>query len=97
MEFTCRVDSIYSCNIGDEGDNDDTANTVSSSINIDNIETEGTGTISGIVTACDTNVSHQNRTDDLDLAKIPKAYFYWIELQKNELLLQSIVMLCYYS
>ena len=31
----CRVDSICGCNIGDEGDNDDTANTVSSSTNVD--------------------------------------------------------------
>ena len=74
MEFTYRVDSLYSCNIGDEGDDDDTENVVSSSINMDNIETEGSGTISSIVTACDTNVSHQNRTDDLDLAKFPKHF-----------------------
>ena len=68
----CRVDFICGCNIVDKGDNDNTANTISSSINVDSIETEGTGTISSIVTACDTHVSHQNRTDDLDLAKIPK-------------------------
>ena len=72
MELTCRLDSIYNCNIGDEGDNDNTANTVSSSINMDDIKTKGTGTVSGIVTACDTDASHQNRTDDLDLAKFLK-------------------------
>ena len=39
---------------------------------MDNIETEGTGTVSSIVRACDTHVSHQSRTDDMDLAKIPR-------------------------
>ena len=34
-----------------------------------NIETEGTGAVSSIVRACDTDVSHQNRTDDLNLAQ----------------------------
>ena len=82
-----------SCNIGDEGDNDDTANTISSSINI---ETEGTGNVSSIVSACNTDASHQNRTDDLDLAKIPKAFFV-LKLHKNKLLWQSIIMFCYYS
>ena len=48
-DTTCRVDSICSCNIGDEGDNDDTANTISSI----NIETEGTGNVSSIVSTCD--------------------------------------------
>ena len=43
-------------------------------INVDNIETEGAGTVSRSVRACDTYVSYQNRTDDLDLAKIPKAF-----------------------
>ena len=38
------------------------------------IETEDIGTASSIVQACDTDVSHQNRTDDLDLAKIPKGF-----------------------
>ena len=62
----CRVDSIYSCNVGDEGDNDDTANTINSSINLDNIETEVLILlISCIVRTCDTDLSHQNRTDDL--------------------------------
>ena len=70
----CRVDSICGCNIGDEGDYDVTANTFSSSINMGNIEAEGTGTVSGILRNCDTDFSHQNRTDDLDLAKIPKAF-----------------------
>ena len=41
----------------------------SSSISVDNI---GTDTVSSIVSACDTDVSHQSRTDDLDLAKNPK-------------------------
>ena len=70
------MDSICGCNVGDEGDDDDIANTISSSINMDNIETEGTGTVSSVVRTCDTDVSHQNRTDDLDLAKIPKAFLY---------------------
>ena len=39
---------------------------------MDNIETEGTDTVSSIVRACDTHVSHQSRTDDMDLAKIPR-------------------------
>ena len=58
-DATCRVDSICVCNVGDKGDDDDKANTVSSSINVDNIETESTGSI---VRACDPDVSHQNRT-----------------------------------
>ena len=70
----CKVDSICSCNIGDEGGYDNTANTFSSSINMGNIEAEGTGTVSSILRVCDTNVSHQNKTDHLDLAKIPKAF-----------------------
>ena len=36
---------------------------------MDNIETEGTGTVSGVVRACDIDVLHQNRTDDLNLAQ----------------------------
>ena len=71
-DATCRVDSNCSCNASDEGDDEDTANNVSSNINMDNIETYGTGIISSIVRACDTDVSHQRRTDDLDLAKIQK-------------------------
>ena len=47
---------------------------------MDNIETQGTGTISSLVRACDTDVSHQNRTDDWDLAKILIFYFYLIAL-----------------
>ena len=39
---------------------------------MDNIETEDTGTISSIVSMCDTDFSHQNRTDDLDIAQNPK-------------------------
>ena len=54
------------CNFVDKGDDDDTENTVSSSINMDNIETEGTGTVGSFVRACDTDTSHQNRTNDLD-------------------------------
>ena len=42
---------------GDKWDNDDTANTVSSSMNMDNIQTESTGIISSIVRACDIDVS----------------------------------------
>ena len=61
-----RVDSICGCNVGDKGDNDNTVNTISSNTNMDNIETEGTGTVSSIVRACDTDMSHQNRLDDLD-------------------------------
>ena len=76
-----RVDFICDCNNGDEGNVDDTANTVSSSINMGNIETEVTGTVSSIVIACDTDVSHQNRIDDLDLARIPKAF---IELNSRK-------------
>ena len=71
----CRVDSIGGyCNVGDEGDDDNTANTISSSINMNNIETKDTDTVCSIAIACDTDVSHQNRTDDLDLAKISKAF-----------------------
>ena len=51
-----RVNSIYSCNVGDERDNDDLPNTVSSNINMDNIETEGSGTVSDIVRFCDSDV-----------------------------------------
>ena len=35
------VGSIWGCNVGDEGGNQDTANTISNSVNMDNIETEG--------------------------------------------------------
>ena len=45
-----RVDYICSCNVGDVGDNDNTANIVSS-INVDNIEMEGTDTVSSVVRA----------------------------------------------
>ena len=44
----CRVDSICDCNFGDEGDDDDTASTISSSIRIDNIERDATGTVNSI-------------------------------------------------
>ena len=43
--------------ISDEDDNGDTANTISSSINVDSIETKGNGTIGSIVRACDTDQS----------------------------------------
>ena len=43
---------------------------------MDNIETEGTGTVGSFVRACDTDMSHQNRTNDLDLAKLLKAFSY---------------------
>ena len=46
-DATYKVDFTGCCNISDEGDNDDTANIVSSCIiNVDNIETEGTGAVS---------------------------------------------------
>ena len=48
---------------------------------MDNIETEGTGTVSSIVNTCDTDYSHQSRIDDLDLAQNPKAF---IELNSKE-------------
>ena len=78
-DATCIVivDSNCGCNVGDEGDDDDTANIIGSYLNVDNIEREGTGIVSNIVRACDTDVSHQkiqNRTDDLDLAKISKTF-----------------------
>ena len=67
--WRCRSDwGLCGCNISDK-EGDDTANTISSSTNVNNIETEGTGTVSSVVRACDTDVWHQNRTDDLDLAQ----------------------------
>ena len=48
------MDCICGCIVGDQGD-DDTANTIISSINVNNIETEGTGSVSNIVRACDTD------------------------------------------
>ena len=69
----CWVDSIFSCNVGDEEGDNNTANSVSNSISIDNIETESTGNISGIVRACDTNLWRQNWINDVKLAKLPKA------------------------
>ena len=50
----CRVNSIFGCNIygGYKGDGDDTTNTTSS-INVDDIETEGTDIGSSVVRACD--------------------------------------------
>ena len=66
----CRVDSFCCYNVGDIGDNDYTANTVSRSINMDKFEAEGTDTVSSLIRACDTDVSHHIRTDDFDLVKI---------------------------
>ena len=54
-DATCRVNSICCNNLGDEGYNNDTANTVSSSTNMDNIEMEGTGTVNSIVRASEQN------------------------------------------
>ena len=73
-DTSCRVNSICGCNVGDEGGDDNLANTISSSISVDDIGMGGTVTASSVVRACDTDVSHQNRTDDLDLAKIPKVF-----------------------
>ena len=67
-----RVDSICSCNFWVRKETikrQQTPSVFSSNINMDNIETESTGTVSGVVRACDTDVSHQNRTDDLNLAQ----------------------------
>ena len=59
-------------NFDDEGDDGDKTKIVSqslSSINVDNIETEGACTVASIsasiVRSCDTDVSYQNKTDDL--------------------------------
>ena len=57
----CRMYSICYCSVGDKGDNDDTANTVSSNISMDNIEIEGTGTVSSIVRACYNGVSYVSK------------------------------------
>ena len=43
--------------VSEERDNDDTANTISSCINVDSIETEGNCTVSSIVRACDIDQS----------------------------------------
>ena len=53
------MDSICHCNVDDEEDYDDTANTVNCSINVDTIVTEDTGAVSSVIKACDTDVSHQ--------------------------------------
>ena len=76
------MDFICGCNVSDAGDDDDTAYTISSRINMENIEREGTGTISSIVRAFDTDVSHLNRDNDSDLYKIPKAF---IELNSRRM------------
>ena len=52
MDFFCG------CNVGDVGDDDDKAYTISSSINMENVEREGNGAISSIVRAYDNDVSH---------------------------------------
>ena len=76
----CQMKSgfLCGCNIGDK-DDDDTANTISSSTNVNNIETEGTGTVICIVRAYDNHVSHQSKSDGLDLVKIPKALIQPLE------------------
>ena len=43
-----------------------------SHINVDNTEKESTGAVNSIVKAFDTNVSHQNRIDGLELTKFLK-------------------------
>ena len=68
----CRVYFICGCNVSDKGDNDYTADTVSSSINME--QRVLTLLVVIVVRACDNDVSHQNRTDNLDLAKILKAF-----------------------
>ena len=55
------MDSICGCNVGDVGDDDNTAYTISSSKNMENIESEGTGTISSNARAYDTDVSLEQR------------------------------------
>ena len=50
---------------GNKWDSHDVANIVSSSMNMHNILTERTNTISSIVRACDIDVSHPKRTDGL--------------------------------
>ena len=72
-DVMCRMDSIFGCNVGDEEGDNNTANFISNSINVHNIETESNGNISGIVKACDTSLSHQNWINDMELAKLPKA------------------------
>ena len=52
------MDFICGCNVGDVGDYDDRAYAISSSVNMENIEKEGTSTTSSIVRAYDTDVSH---------------------------------------
>ena len=47
-----------------------------------NIEMEGAGTVSSIVRAYDADESQQNRTDNLDLAKILKVF---IELNSRRM------------
>ena len=78
------MDSVSSC---DKGNDDNTANTVSSSINMNNIETEGTIIISSIVRPCDPDVAHENTTDNLDFSQNSVIE---LNFRKNELLWQSI-------
>ena len=82
-DTTCRVDSICCCNVDDEENDDNIANTINSSINVCYSKMEGTGTVSSVVRACDTDVSHQNRIHDLDLVKIPKAFIELNSRRKN--------------
>ena len=65
-----RVDSNCGCNFRvmlEMMTMQQTPLVLSSSINVDNIYTKVSGTVSSFVRACDTDLSHQNRTDDLDL------------------------------
>ena len=55
---SCRVESICGCNVGNEGDDDNTANITSSNINVDTTETEHIDTVSSVVRAYETDVCH---------------------------------------
>ena len=78
------MDLICGCSTSDKGEMMITqqAPLVAVYINVDNSETEGTGTLSSIVRACDTDVLYQNKTDNLDLAIIPKSF---IELNSRRM------------
>ena len=95
VELRCYilVDPFPVVNVCDKGDNNNTTNTVSNSINLDNIK-KGTDIVSSVVRACDTDVLHQNRTDDLDFAKIPKA-FIEINSRRMNYFGKAFVMFCY--
>ena len=59
---------------------------------MENIERKGTGTISSIARAYDTDVSHWNRDDDSDLKKIPKAF---IKLNSGRMYFFSKAVYCF--